>query len=280
MKVSAFTVVLAMLAASSASLTDRGDGVSGAAAQQKHRSGGAEGNAGVQVIIPDFPETQGPILRQDFPAICSFPNTIGNPDCTCVLVGRRAALTALHCVRRNNEPITPGRTFRREVEIMGHGVQEEECIPAQTSGLDLAICHVREVRGVPFERVGRFPPRTDLVLTGFGCTEFLQGADGKLSGRSISLSSQPANSSLITLDAPFLCWGDSGGPGFVPLQGGRTEGDRLRGPRLVVGINHSKTQLTSLTTSGAQDFLLFWERDHPDSLICGFNPLAQDCRPL
>jgi hypothetical protein len=218
-------------------------------------------------------------LRVDprfFPGI--FRMTTGG-TCTASVVGPATVLLAAHCVD-HQAPITFVAGGRRVVSIC-------EQAPGWRRGNqseDWALCLLQfRLSGFPYETINVSPmppPGTQIILTGYGCTQQGGVADGILRiGVSRAAVRHPRlpeeTSTLYTLSdssagEAVLCPGDSGGPAFL-FSGG------LNSARSIVGINSRTTYKThgfslfAATGSPAgKKFFEDWANQH-SQVICGVN---------
>lgn len=207
-------------------------------------------------------ETQ--VVFGDEATLANFPATCGfDRSCTCVLVGPEALVTAAHCVSR-----APGKnTGDGEITTFGQGERHAECLV--DAGLDLAVCRVRpEVGNIAFERLSTTPLAltSRLLLTGFGLTETGVRTGRLHKGIPVITDLPRANSNLIRIsmaEGAHLDRGDSGGPAYLLL----AEGENEMVPRLVAGINSNHLDVTSVSTSAANEFICGWADDNAP--ICG-----------
>jgi hypothetical protein len=218
----------------------------------------------------------------------SFYSLSADGACTSTLVGDRVLLTAAHCVA-DGAPVTLKRgdvTYRGVCEHAPeyHGGGQY----ARTA--DYALCALdAPVIGVAPERLNPDPSLvrvgTQVLLTGFGCTtnQGTGGNDGIYrigDAHAVSVPSG-ANNDITVEGQAGLCFGDSGGPAFLQLAGGR---------RLVVSVNsrvqnnsHTGTDLgiqsylSSTSTPIAIAFLRDWSRRN-NLHICGLDSAATLCR--
>ena len=221
-----------------------------------------------------------PVLpRADFPALFKFHNDLPD-ECTSVLVGARALLTAAHCPRSDGtgEIVVAGSTRRWKCKLApgfssDHSADWALCQPANTS--DPAI-------NVPFERLNdqanALQVSGQLFLTGFGRVNLFTAPDGWLRGGNSTIVSRPSSDNFIRVrDGAELLSGDSGGPAFLLLTGQQNGLRRVAGVNSIGGPAEPGSRLASVTTPTAQSFFSQWASEN-NIAICGITPGAQGCR--
>jgi Trypsin len=223
---------------------------------------------------------------KEWPA--SFYSVHPNETCTSTLIGPRALLTAAHCTP-NKAPVA--------IEI-GTKVYRGTCVqstlysPISEAGAsaDWALCLFdSDIPVSHYETVNLDPTRikkgTELLLTGFGCTQQngTGGNDGNYRIGEVNVSDLPSGKGnyISTSGDVALCFGDSGGAAFLYLDSGKKK-------RIVVSVN-SKMQildngnfgkasyLSSLSTASAQDFIRNWSISTRAG-VCGITPAVADCQ--
>jgi hypothetical protein len=206
-----------------------------------------------------------------------------NLQCTSSLVGPRVLLTAAHCV-------TPGAMISLKVKQTAYSAvcdQAPGYHPKTNRSPDYALCLVAtEINETPyFETVSIEPSRLkvgqQILLTGFGCTK--AGGGGDTSGTVYRVGESVINTlptstddRIVTKGQAAVCFGDSGGPGFLQRKG--DDG----GPRIQVSVNavgniKDVSGLASLSTPAAVGFLRDWSSKKAVS-ICGVHATATKCK--
>jgi hypothetical protein len=236
-----------------------------------------------QVVENDLDEVvQGGTIvsARDWPAAVMSEVTSGSSRrlCSAALIGPQALLTAAHC--------SPTGTSVLKVGPTTHTVtcQVTDAYPGDPTQ-DVALCHVvPEVTDarIQFERVSttlEVPVGKPVLLTGFGCEK-----PNVISDRRYRIAPAPVTHvrtatahDFITQGVGGLCYGDSGGPGFAPLDANNTR-------RVLIGVNARGTvdvkesNLTSLAATPVVAFLDKWRADH-GAQICGVDADTPRCRP-
>jgi hypothetical protein len=219
----------------------------------------------------------------------SFYTSSAAGMCTSSLVGDRILLTAAHCVE-NGAAITlryGGTDFQAMCE-RAPGYSPDS---PRSASADYALCALdRSIPGIPAERVNSDPTRLavggTVLLTGFGCVtnQGTGGNDGIYRvGESQIVALPNANdNSIIVEGRAGLCFGDSGGPAFLQLAGGRriqiSVNSRVQNLGGSGGTNLGpRSYLSSTSTPEALVFLRDWSRRN-NLRICGVDPQAVSCR--
>lgn len=236
------------------------------------------------VAIPESDPCAGPVQKPaliggrpavpaDWPA--SVYISIGGGRCSATLIGYRTLLTAAHCVKDGGQVLFSINPNRYNAKCKHHPDY------AKDKTADWALCLVsREVPGVPLETVLTDPAglkrNQTILLTGYGCTEGPKGTggnDGVFRIGEAKVSRLPSASHDVTLNTgAALCFGDSGGAGYV------YSGNQRR----IFGVNSrgniSTTSYLSATfTGGFGGWALKWAEANKVA-ICGLSPNAAGCR--
>jgi hypothetical protein len=221
---------------------------------------------------------------KDWPA--SFYSIHPGGSCTSTLVGPRALLTAAHCA-----PDKAKVTLKLSGTVYnGTCTRSDLYSPASADGrsADWAICLMEsDVPAPSYETVNldssRLAVGTQLLLTGFGCTQAngSGGNDGnyRIGEANISVVPTGNNNDIVTSGDVALCYGDSGGGAFLYL-------DAAKKKRIQVSVNSriqsdngklgNNSYLSSLSTPAAQSFLKGWASANAVD-ICGLSPTARKC---
>jgi hypothetical protein len=240
--------------------------------------------------LPALPEPSGELLingveadPRHFPTV--FRMTTGG-TCTAALVGSAALLTAAHCV--------PDGALIKFVlgtrDVRGLCEHARGYQPPLNKSEDWAMCLLEfPVIGIRYEALAESVPQlgTEVVLTGYGCTEKDGAIDGKLrvglsqlvDGQKLAFAAETSTiytRSAIPTAGAILCPGDSGGPLFV------VSGNSFNDARTLIGVNSRTTfqfgvSLFAATGSAAgRQFFRDWSERHGQK-VCGVNT-DQNCR--
>jgi hypothetical protein len=255
-----------------------------------------KGGISMQPVLELGQQGAGPKLQggreaksSDWPA--SFYSNSDGSRCTATLVGPRALLLAAHCV---------GNGQAAEIELLGQPYSGP-CTHADgyddglgDSSADYALCRLTATvttSGMLYETIDADPQRilnvTDLLLTGYGCTQKPMpgsnqpsgGNDGKYRVGEAPIVALPGArpnepNTIITRDETAICPGDSGGGAY------RIAGQR----RWLVAVNSRihyelyESYLSSMSTQAGRTFISKWLASNGDVQICGVNLVSDDCR--
>jgi len=208
-----------------------------------------------------------------WPATLVFRTSAGG--CTATVIGKRAVLTAAHCV-------TNGATGKiklapdKEVALK---CSHHPGYPNDIS-VDYALCSAgADLPDVTegFERIGTIAPKSgdSIVLIGYGCIR-KGGVDhtfGQLWWGSATVATVSNSSSYFVTKGAAVCYGDSGGAAYSVANGGN---------RVIVGVNSrgdisTYSSISTTRTNGFVDWAKGWSRDN-SAPICGIEGGAGKCR--
>lgn len=206
--------------------------------------------------------------------------------CTASLIGPATIYLAAHCVGH-------GDFIRFRA---GGGAVRGVCDQAPGYRLgeashDWALCLLsRRVSGIKFETVNLGTPvglNTDVLLTGYGCTEEDGKSDKRLRIGAARTAARPNGlpveaSTIYTFGdidsgGAVLCPGDSGGPIFRLFDG------TPDGRRIIEGVNSRTTYsfgfslFSASASSSGSDFIRTWAEANGQT-ICGLNLSGNDCQ--
>lgn len=201
--------------------------------------------------------------------------SIGNSRCSGTLVGEHTLLVAAHCTGAG-APVT----FSVGPTAYTAKCQRHSAYPDQD--VDVALCRVdKDVKDVTFERVlvdgSKIAVGQTLRLTGYGCTQAGGtggGNDGVFRTGDAPVVDLPRDTSVdvVTEGTAALCFGDSGGAGFLVEDG----------TRYVVGVNSKgdivkRSYLAATFDPKVVEFFKTWSAAN-DAKICGVDEAAENCR--
>jgi hypothetical protein len=222
-----------------------------------------------------------PVNPADWPA--SFYSSSEEGRCTSTVVGPDVLITAAHCIgpsRTVSIALLSGQVVTGLCEVAGKYLTDKSA--------DYAYCKLNvPIRGITYERINQnaaiMQPGMSLRLTGYGCTQ-KTGAGGNdniyRAGEARIVLVPPRSSEgvnyITTTGDVVICFGDSGGGGYLITSGARwleTVNSRVE----VVNNNITDTSyLSALSTDDARAFTADWKL-RTGSMICGID-LVPGCR--
>jgi hypothetical protein len=234
---------------------------------------GVPGGDGELTLIKGTPATDEDLFLHPVVKIVT-----GNAGCTATVVGKRALITASHC-------ISTGATSRFTVSYGPHKGQTFTAKVTRSpyykpgpAAYDHALGYLdRDFPGVPASvHFDRLEVGQEVTLSGYGCTQpgGAGGSDGRLRFGSNLVRGRNAYDSIVgstTNPQAALCFGDSGGPLFI----------EIGGKWYLVGVN-SKGNISTVSYIARMDideskkFLTDWSFKY-DAKICGLNAPAEEC---
>lgn len=195
--------------------------------------------------------------------------------CSSTVIGDRVLLSAGHCMGNGKEVTFSAGANKYKARCNHHPEY-----PGNGTA-DWALCLIdRPVTGVIFERLStKFAiSKGDTVrLTGYGCVNPGGGGgnDGIFRIGVAEVVSTPSgkNYDVKTKGGAALCFGDSGGAGYLEYSDGSRE---------IFGVNSrgnikTESYLPSVAMTTMQAFALDWADKHGVK-ICGIHPDAKACR--
>jgi len=223
---------------------------------------------------------------KDWPA--SFYSVHPGGSCTSTLVGPRALLTAAHCAPNKATVVVKlgAKVYK------GTCTQSDLYSPSSADGrsADWAMCLMEsDVPVSKYEAISldatRIKVGTELLLTGFGCTDRngTGGNDGnyRIGEAKVSTSPSGNNNDIMTSGEVALCYGDSGGGAFIFLDSGKKRRAQVSvNSRIQVldnGQLGNNSYLSSLSTVAAQAFLKGWSSANGAN-VCGVTASLEHCR--
>jgi hypothetical protein len=190
-----------------------------------------------------------------------------NAGCTASLIGPRVMISAAHCGKNGSksEFLVNGKSYSTVNE-------RSPLYPGKDHDVMLGLVS-EPVEGIQYHSVTSTPPKVgdEVVLYGFGCINPGGGGgnDGILRTGTTKITSF-SNYDFVTKkpNGAALCFGDSGGPGFVSVDGNLFQ----------LGVNSKgnisdTSYLADTSKTASQDFFKAFTEKHSVE-ICGIN---KDC---
>ena len=214
------------------------------------------------------------LIGGDVPPMSDWPVSIWIGNCSATVTGAQAVASAAHCMSNGaNISFTLGPN-RYSARCTHHPDYRGNATA------DWALCKTTEVViGGDYERLNTDPGLLSLgqeiTLSGYGCTKWGSGIDGRFRIGEAPIVSLPSGSNhdIVTRGNVALCSGDSGG---------KCANKRDKKTRVVLGVNsRSNTTTTSYMPSWAQPTAQAWAKQWADTngvKICGIHPDAEGCR--
>lgn len=202
-----------------------------------------------------------------------FLSLKGNAWCTAFAVGPRTLMTAAHCVP-NDQKIVIKRPGKDDLVAE---CKTPASFPSDVTA-DYALCILKtDISSGPFETLNRdrnrLVPDSEVLLTGYGCTQFTNPGQQTFSTGQVKFVSSAEGNYALMVGAASVCFGDSGGPAFIASK------DDLAN-RVLIGVNsqgwEGSSSLISLVPSSVEIFFQAWSDN--GGTICGITPDAKKCR--
>lgn len=223
------------------------------------------------------------VTRQEYPALF-LADVKHRPDCTGILVGPQALLTAAHCVNAGPTQVS--------IETADSKQHSGECERADEydqgrADIDVALCFFASpIRIVEYESVSTEHENLKIgqtvQLSGFGCNSRQSEGFNVLRIGEARVSALPTTSSalVVTEGTVLLCDQDSGGPMYsiVPSAGRFPIRDAVIGVNSTVYFNPDNSYITSLGSPPVVKFLQTWSGKHQNAQICGLPGSVSGCR--
>lgn len=196
--------------------------------------------------------------------------------CSASIVGERVVFLASHCVPDGEAIFFSSNANNYQAFCYHHPDYDKGNMSA-----DWALCLVeRPVTGVLFESLGvhaTLKIGDEVMLSGYGCVHAggVGGNDGIFRIGLAKVEGLPfrKNYNVVTKGGAALCFGDSGGAGYLG------EGDR----RVIFGVNSQGDQrsVSYLPTVASPVFVAWansWAKKSNNVRICGLHKDALYCR--
>lgn len=175
------------------------------------------------------------ITKGRSPSDLLFERVIGIPECSAVVIGPRALLTAAHCVGDftpgSLQQINVGRRSSKEFVHFSRSIIHDNYDP-KTKIFDVALILTKEAVGkfnvkLPVATEADFQAGTKMYALGLGTQELRKGSGPMDPNNSLSQADmifseirEFALFLLPTVPRQSACYGDSGGGVFVERAGG------------------------------------------------------------
>jgi len=227
--------------------------------------------------------------------------------CTASLVGPGVALTAAHCIDKQDGAAERNAslqvrdkdktvlTLDMRCRLPSTYVADQWKGRSPRNSHDFALCtfavppNAPLFKGMRYEVIeaGNAPNGgQDVLLTGYGCKGLKMGANGvegetfdqifTIANAAIDDPSYRGNVEIYSngTTRPVLCFGDSGGPLMIGVS---TDTQGLTVPRRILAVNSSierrdayyASQMSPLTQVAFRTFLAEWRLKNPGAILCG-----------
>lgn len=214
-----------------------------------------------------------PVKPGEYPEVVRIRSCSGTQcaGCTATVVGKRAVVTAGHCLLGSGEV-----SF-----MLGQNEYKAQCeahpLYPNTEDMDMALCKTEKDMDVKYAHISKQGPALNEIVTliGYGCIR--EGGGGGNDGilrvgeaPVIQLpTAQPVNNWFYTRGSSALCFGDSGGPSFKRVRDPKNETHYVIGQNSRGNIRDLSLLTASYLDKGIKFFEAF-EQKHGIK-ICGIS---------
>lgn len=226
--------------------------------------------------VEEYEEAPFSLINGTVADPAEWPNSVWIGNCSATVVGAQVLASACHCMG-NGRSVSFSKNGKRYSAVCTHHPEYRG-----NSTADWALCKISEpVEGGQYELLNQqasfLSLNMELTNTGYGCTKWGSGLDGKFRIGQSAIVDLPSGRDydIVTRNGATLCSGDSGGASYIRFPDGM---------RAVAGVNsRSNTTTTSYMPSWATSSSMTWQKSWAAQngvKICGVHLDAENCRSV